>query len=255
MPRKKAPVSDMDVAGKQATPLAQRLSSLITDPNALKDYLGCSIQAVNQYKLGISRPTLNNLCKIADFYGVSTDFLLGRVPYKTMDIEKQGICEYTGLSENAVDQLHSLANAASGFNFVSGILTSNYLKKILSDMDRLHQTLLLSELETMGGGLKAMYKTIDPDTELTAADYCSFLQYRLSQNFEFAVTDSVTPGDDEIMEKIATLDKEKRDFLYDAIEKKRERLTATAKAGGYKISLGSELPEEASKHGQHHKDG
>ena len=73
MGRKSSATSGMNVAEKQATPLAQRLNELITDSNGLKDFLGCSIQAVNQYKLGISRPSLENLCKIADFYGVSTD--------------------------------------------------------------------------------------------------------------------------------------------------------------------------------------
>lgn len=247
MPRKKASISSMDVAEKQATPLAQRLNALITDSSALKDYLGCSIQAINQYRLGVSRPTLENLCKIADYYGVSTDFLLGRVPYKTPDTDKQSICKYTGLSEAAVDRLHILADSANGFNFINSILTSGYFEKILSDMDRLHNALLLSEIEQIGGGLDALYKTIDPDTELTAADYCGFLQYRLAQNLEFAVTYSVAPSDDQVMGKIATLDKKTRDFLYGTIKKKQDKLTAIAEDSRLKISFGLKLPEEASE--------
>ena len=105
MGRKKSAASDMEVREKQINPLAQRLSELITDANALKDHLGVSMQAVNQYKLGLARPSLENLCKIADFYGVSTDYLLGRVEYSTVDKDKTVAIEVTGLSEKAIDVL------------------------------------------------------------------------------------------------------------------------------------------------------
>lgn len=107
MGRKKNNTSGTDVDAKQSTPLAQRLSTLITDTNELKEYLGCSIQAINQYKLGISRPSLENLCKIADFYGVSTDYLLGRTETRSPNATIQAVCEYTGLSESAISCLHS----------------------------------------------------------------------------------------------------------------------------------------------------
>lgn len=253
MGRKKAPISDMNVMEKQEAPLAKNLRALITDPNALREYLGCSTQAINQYRLGTSRPTLENLCKIADFYGVSTDFLLGRVPYKTKDTEKRDVCEYTGLSEAAVDRLHTMAGSVGGFNFISGLLTSRYMEKIISDMSRLHNALLLSEIERMGGGLEALYKTIDPDTDLTAVDYCAFLQYRLSQNLGFAVTDSVGPSDEEVFEKIATLDEEDRNFLYAQEQKRREKLEVIAKVGGFKIRHSVELPKGANALGEYKK--
>lgn len=111
MGRKKNATSDMNVAEKMCTPLAQRLDTLITDSSALKEFLGCSIQAINQYRLGTSRPSLENLCKIADFYGVSTDYLLGRTPddVRTPDMDKRGVCAYTGLSEKAVSRLAAYA--------------------------------------------------------------------------------------------------------------------------------------------------
>lgn len=111
MGRKKSPTSEMDVAEKLSAPLTQRLNELITDSNELKDFLGCSIQAVNQYKLGTSRPSLENLCKIADFYGVSTDYLLGRAYESTTRPDIKTTCATTGLEESAVDFLESLKNA------------------------------------------------------------------------------------------------------------------------------------------------
>lgn len=109
MGRKKNTTSEMDVAEKLSAPLTQRLNELITDSNELKDFLGCSIQAVNQYKLGISRPSLENLCKIADFYGVTTDYLLGRTNEPTANIDRRAACDYTGLSSKAVEHLHRLS--------------------------------------------------------------------------------------------------------------------------------------------------
>ncbi len=102
MGRKKNATSEMDVAEKQSAPLASRLSGLITDSDALRKYLDVSAQAINQYKLGISRPSLENLCKIADFYNVSVDYLLGRTGTKTVNEDIQGACKTTGLSENAI---------------------------------------------------------------------------------------------------------------------------------------------------------
>ena len=94
MGRKKTPTSTMNVAEKQNTDLAKRLDSLITDVNALKNYLGISAQAINQYRLGISRPSLENLCKIADYYHVTTDYLLGRTTSRSIkDRKLNGIPE------------------------------------------------------------------------------------------------------------------------------------------------------------------
>lgn len=108
MARKKNNTSELDAAQKQSTPLAQRLSEVISNTNELKEYLGCSIQAINQYKSGESRPSLENLCKIADFYGVSTDYLLGRAKSPTIDEDIQKAIKTTGLTEEAITHLNSI---------------------------------------------------------------------------------------------------------------------------------------------------
>ena len=114
MPRKKNRASELGVQEKQQQPLVRRLNELITDPAALREYLSCSPQAINQYRLGTSSPTLEKLCKIADFYDVSVDYLLGRVDEKSEDVTVQAMCDYIGLSEQAIDHLHKLAHTAPG---------------------------------------------------------------------------------------------------------------------------------------------
>lgn len=56
------------------------------------------------------------LCAIAEFYSVSTDYLLGLADVPTTNQDKRFICEYTGLSETMVDQLHLNAKVSSMTN-------------------------------------------------------------------------------------------------------------------------------------------
>ena len=44
------------------------------------DAFGVTLRAWQTYEQGVSEPKYEMLCKIADFYGVTTDYLLGREP-------------------------------------------------------------------------------------------------------------------------------------------------------------------------------
>ena len=44
--------------------------------------LNLSIGTISNYENGIHFPDLSTLCKLADFYGVTTDYLLGRTDYR-----------------------------------------------------------------------------------------------------------------------------------------------------------------------------
>lgn len=49
--------------------------------------------------------SISTICKIAEYYGVSTDYLLGLTDIKSTDTTIQDICEYTGLSELVIVNL------------------------------------------------------------------------------------------------------------------------------------------------------
>ena len=47
----------------------------------LASQLNVSISTISNYENGVHLPDLPTLCQIADFFDVSTDYLLGRTPY------------------------------------------------------------------------------------------------------------------------------------------------------------------------------
>ncbi|MDE7252588.1 MAG: helix-turn-helix domain-containing protein [Acetatifactor sp.] len=49
----------------------------------LADYLKVSIGTISNYEQGIHNPDYETLCKLADFYGVSIDYLMGRTAIRT----------------------------------------------------------------------------------------------------------------------------------------------------------------------------
>lgn len=71
----------------------------------LEESTGISRAALTKYLNDNAEIGINNLVKLARFFNVSTDYLLGLSDVKTMDIDKKMICEYTGLSELAVESL------------------------------------------------------------------------------------------------------------------------------------------------------
>ncbi len=79
--------------------------------NNLAEYieqrLGESVtrQAVGQWCNGNTCPNLRTVPIIAEFFGVSTDYLLTDTEIKTTNAELKAVCEYTGLSESAVSKI------------------------------------------------------------------------------------------------------------------------------------------------------
>ena len=75
--------------------------------------IGLSKAVISKYETGLGYPSFDVLIRIAKFFGVTTDFLLGVSGDKLMDI--------TGLTESQADALHRMvaelrtANR-SGFN-------------------------------------------------------------------------------------------------------------------------------------------
>jgi transcriptional regulator with XRE-family HTH domain len=91
------------------TPFATKLRKLIDaakiPQNTLADYIGITRQAVSAYTLGVTLPDIEKFELIADYFQVSTEYLLGRTEIKKADATKQAAAEYLSLSEEAIDQI------------------------------------------------------------------------------------------------------------------------------------------------------
>lgn len=53
----------------------------------------------------IAGMNINTLCQIADHFGVSTDYVLGRTDIRTQDADIQAACKTTGLSDESIEKL------------------------------------------------------------------------------------------------------------------------------------------------------
>ena len=71
----------------------------------LAEYVGKSRQAIGYYADGSSSPDWETLAKIAQYFGVSADWLLGLTDTHSTDVDIQSICKHTGLSECALNTL------------------------------------------------------------------------------------------------------------------------------------------------------
>lgn len=92
------------------TPFAIRLRELGGDMThqEIADGVGVSRQTIGQFMLGNTRPDIDTLSKLADFFNVSTDYLLCRTDIKSADTDLKGVCEYIQCSEDVVKAIRSI---------------------------------------------------------------------------------------------------------------------------------------------------
>lgn len=92
-------------------PLPRRLRELVEQNGitfeSLADAIGTTRQTVGNWLTGKTVPDASSLCKIAKFFGVSCDWLLGLTDTKKFNMSVRGASEVTRLSPKAVEILHS----------------------------------------------------------------------------------------------------------------------------------------------------
>ena len=71
------------------------------------DALGMPYNTYSNYESNLREPNSAVLIKIADFYNVSTDYLIGLSNIKSVDTDMQTACKYTGLSDEAMKNIKS----------------------------------------------------------------------------------------------------------------------------------------------------
>lgn len=74
---------------------------------SIAQFVGCSASQFSKHYNGQREISLEDLVKYAELFGVTTDYMLCITDARSSDLDKRAICDYTGLSEDVIDGLHS----------------------------------------------------------------------------------------------------------------------------------------------------
>lgn len=102
---------------------------------ALASCLGVKRQTVSLYKSGQSKPDVDQLYKIARFFGVSSDYLIGISNVQSTDAQMQQVCRFTGLSEKGIEELIRWSRNDTHFLlFINKAFENSEFWSLLSDV-------------------------------------------------------------------------------------------------------------------------
>lgn len=123
MPRKKEQKPE-----DYGSPFPSRLREIMCEQGKTQrevaDAVGKTRQAVGYYADGSSSPDWKTLVKLAQYFGVSTDWLLGLSEETVPNADVRSVCEFTGLSAWTVEFLHSLYDSK----------THSFFKRLFDDL-------------------------------------------------------------------------------------------------------------------------
>lgn len=97
-------------AEKRHAPLPTRLRKMVAETGVvqkeLADAVGVKPQSISQYLDGTVNPSYAVLVALSDFFGVSTDYLLGRTDIETTNQSIAAVASATGLPTAGIELLH-----------------------------------------------------------------------------------------------------------------------------------------------------
>lgn len=140
----------MDDSNKDKNMFQKRFNEIVGDKSKQEEIakkIGTSRQNVGNWLSGRAKPDIYSLSRIAEEYNVTTDYLLGNTDIKSQQADIQMICNYTGLHEDAVKNLHNnICKGASNEN------KGKILNNLLSD-ERLYAVLeaIVNLVQNQGG--------------------------------------------------------------------------------------------------------
>lgn len=167
------------------------------------DFLGLSRQTVGFYCNGDRLPDVITLLQIAEKCSVSTDYLLGQSDVRTQVPEIQSICKYTGLTESAVEWVHSISTDKAKSHSVSAFIEHEGFHHALTVICTLGEAQLLAEME------RTSEIPITPERRrdsgvgylIPGYEYLSLLEYRISEMLKLVVDEITLPPHESIDEK------------------------------------------------------
>ncbi|MDQ5983892.1 MAG: hypothetical protein RUMPE_00921 [Eubacteriales bacterium SKADARSKE-1] len=124
-----------------------KLEDLVAEQKKENDYtfddfsknIGIPKSSLSKYLNDEAESGINNLVKIAKYFGVSTDYLLGLSNVKSPIAEVKSACKYTGLTENAIKVLETAKREKESYK-----KNKEYFKKY-NDHHKFHWIDILNE--------------------------------------------------------------------------------------------------------------
>lgn len=146
--------------------ICQRLNELINEDNQkeLCEKLGVTPRTVYHWKKGQARPDLDKLAALADYLGVTVDYLVGRIKNDAPDMETAKIAERFGISVETMDAMRRITKIkrealerveAIDKEFFSKDVMREKLKNIMSISD------FDSSLSALGDFIKSQKDTVE----------------------------------------------------------------------------------------------
>ena len=122
----------------------------------LAKMLDVSLQAYQKYEYGTAEPNQNSIVKLADFYGVTTDFLLGRTPSQATDLNKM----IDSVFSTCGDLPENMRN-----------LVSEFLLKVLEESQKIQDSPKKRHVERLGDieDARTQKEQAKDDTETSCA--------------------------------------------------------------------------------------
>ena len=153
-----------------------RLRKLINETGVtqqeISEKISASRQALNKWVNGETIPDIFSAAEIADFFGVSIDYLMDRGKIKSSDEDIVITCNVTGLSEDAVTEL-----------ITNKTLSSNQLSKIMEKSEFWNIIRVFARAQS---DVKSYYPNSEETINAVVGSlFCPEIPYKYKKAFEF----------------------------------------------------------------------
>lgn len=216
-----------DVGAKFNAPFPTRLRALMDEKEETQESVAQvadkTRQTISQYVNGISEPSYDTLVKIADYFDVSTDYLLGRTedPNRApCAVDELGLsakaihairsCRYISFYEDAMEGLNLLITQGSFLFFASRI--KQFCDAVSMDIDLAHSYELLAKV-----GDDPKFKKLADEAVATEAfrdaflsnypQYKNYLDIRVGTRYITAIRRDLEDEFREMLREISNYDK------------------------------------------------
>ncbi len=173
-----------------ATTIGKRIKDLrgkIPQEQCAKD-LGISRGALSFYENGERKPDAEILVRMCEYFKVSADYLLGLSDVKSADSDVRKVCEFTRLSEKAVDNISQLKDVAP--LTADFFMESPSLLPLLFEFEQLYQYRFEPDFKNDNSIAKKDLENLFISAMNVGAiaisnpQYADFLQFKITQLFE-----------------------------------------------------------------------